>query len=486
MTVDEAAHEAARRADGVTDEVVEFVVNLTWEAIPAAVIRIAKEHILDTFGVTLAGSKEACAQIVRETLVLGDGNATVVGTLDQRPTYLAALANGVASHALDYDDTQLSTSPEAVYGLLTHPSTPVFSAAVAVAEAIGASGQQLLVAYCAGVEVACRVADAINPRHYQAGFHSTGTIGTIGAAAAAGRLLGLDRDQLATAIGIAASMASGLRENFGTMTKPLHAGRAASNGVAAAYLAQNGFTASKHILEARRGFFSAAGGGFLTDKIVGCLGKPFFLESPGVSIKPYPSGSLSHPGQDVILELVRAHDITPEQVERVEVGTNSNVLNALIYPRPTTDLEGKFSLEYCMAAALIYRKAGLREFTDEAVNDPRIQAILPRMIVRVDPDLEQMGYQHVRTRVKVITRDGREYSGEAEWAKGYPLKPMTQEELEGKFLECAETVLSREQALAALAAIKAIETAPGVGQLMATLRTSSAAAYVHTSSTLAE
>lgn len=454
----------------VTDEVTTFALTLTWEDLPANVVRIAKEHMLDTFGVTLAGSQEASARIVRQTLVYGEGSASILGLSDRRPAYLAALANGVASHALDYDDTQLSTSPEAVYGLLTHPSTPVLSAATAVAEEVRASGKQLLVAYCVGVEIACRVADAINPRHYQAGFHSTGTIGAIGAAAAAGRLLGLTHDQLATAIGIAASMASGLRENFGTMTKPLHGGRAASNGVAAAALARNGFTASKHILEARRGFFSAAGGGFDSEKIVGRLGRPFFLESPGVSIKPYPSGSLSHPGQDLILDIVRTHDITPEQVERVEVGTNSNVLNALIYPRPTTDLEGKFSLEYCMAAGLVYRKAGLKEFTDQAVNDPRIQELLPRMIVRVDPELEQMGYQHVRTRVKVVLRDGREYAGEAEWAKGYPQKPLPPEELEGKFIECAQTVFSQRQAIVALEAIKTIESATDVEQTLATMR----------------
>lgn len=454
----------------VTSEVTDFVLALTWDDLPTEVVRIAKEHILDTFGVTLAGSGEACSRIVRQTMVTGEGTATVIGTTQRRPSYLAALANGVASHALDYDDTQLSTSPEAVYGLLTHPSTPVLSAATAVAEDVGANGQQLLVAYCAGVEVACRVADAINPRHYQAGFHSTGTVGTIGAAAAAGRLLGLDRDQLATALGIAASMASGLRENFGTMTKPLHAGRAASNGVAAAYLARNGFTASKRILEAPRGFFNAAGGGFDSTKIVGVLGKPFFLESPGVSIKPYPSGSLSHPGQDLILEIVLTHDIQPDDVERVEVGTNSNVLNALIYPRPTTDLEGKFSMQYCMAAGIVYRKAGLQQFTDEAVNDPRIQEMLPRMIVQVDPELERMGYQHVRTRVKVTTRDGQEFSGEAEWAKGYPQKPLPPAELEAKFLECAQTVLSQGQAEEALDAIKSLDSMSSVEQALATMR----------------
>lgn len=456
----------------VTSLVVNFVWGLKWEDLPAGTLRIATEHILDTFGVTLAGSGETCAKIVRDTLITGEGRASVIGTAQRRPPYMAALANGVASHALDYDDTQLSTSPEAVYGLLTHPSTPVLAAATAVAEDVNASGEQLLVAYCAGVEVACRVADAISPRHYQAGFHSTGTVGTLGAAAAAGRLLGLDRDHLATALGIAASMASGLRENFGTMTKPLHAGRAASNGVAAAYLARNGYTASLHILEARRGFFNAAGGGFDPSKIVGVLGKPFFLETPGVSIKPYPSGSLSHPGQDLILEIVRTHDIRPDDVERVEVGTNSNVLNALIYPRPTTDLEGKFSMEYCMAAGIIYRKAGLKEFTDQAVNDSRIRDMLPRMIVRVDPELEKMGYQHVRTRVKVLTRDGHEFSGEAEWAKGYPQKPLPAAELEGKFLECAQTALSDLQAHAALAAIESLASAPSVEQTLATMRIS--------------
>ncbi len=461
-----------RESADVTTEVAEFALRLKWGDVPAGALRTAKEHILDTFGVTLAGSGETCAQIVRETLVIGEGRASVIGTAQRRPPYLAALANGVASHALDYDDTQLSTSPEAVYGLLTHPSTPVLSAATAVAEDVNASGQDVLGAYCAGVEVACRVADAINPRHYQAGFHSTGTVGTLGAAVAAGRLLGLDRDHLTTALGIAASMAAGLRENFGTMTKPLHAGRAASNGVAAAYLARNGYTASQHILEAQRGFFNAAGGGFDQSKIVGRMGKPFFLESPGVSIKPYPSGSLSHPGQDLILELVQTHDIKPDDVERVEVGTNSNVLNALIYPRPTTDLEGKFSMEYCMAAGIVYRKAGLKEFTDQAVNDPRIRDVLPRIIVRVDPELEKMGYQHVRTRVKVMTRDGREFSGEAEWAKGYPHNPLPPAELEGKFLECAQTVLSEQQAHAALAAIASLERAPSVDQTLATMRTS--------------
>ena len=225
------------------------------------------------------------------------------------PAPKAALINGVSGHAMDYDDTQLSTSKEAVYGLLTHPTTPVLNAAFAMGEKEKISGEAFLLAYIVGVEVECRIADAINPHHYQSGFHSTATIGGLGAAMAVGKILRLKEEALIRTLGIAASMASGLRENFGTMTKPLHAGRAAENGVTAALLAQAGFTSATNILEARRGFFHAMGGGFDESKIPASLGRPYFMLDPGISIKPYPSGSLSHPAQDLILDLVKEHDL---------------------------------------------------------------------------------------------------------------------------------------------------------------------------------
>jgi 2-methylcitrate dehydratase PrpD len=194
-----------------------------------------------------------------------------------------------------------------------------------------------------GVEVACRIADAIAPRHYQEGFHSTGTIGVFGAAAAAGRLMGLTADQMCTAFGIAAPLGGGYRENFGTMSKPLHAGQAATGGVFAARLARDGFTAALSILEAPRGFYRGAAGGYAPDRIAGRLGAPFFFESPGISIKPYPSGSLSHPGQDAVLALVTEHDVEPDDVKLATAATNSATTNALIYARAQTALEGKFS-----------------------------------------------------------------------------------------------------------------------------------------------
>jgi 2-methylcitrate dehydratase PrpD len=224
---------------GLTQEVADYVAGARYRDIPPEVVRLAQGFILDGLGVALAGSTDECARIVQAHIrqMAGKEEATVLGTRLSVPVPKAALANGVAGHAMDYDDTQLSTSKEAVYGLLTHPTTPVLAAVLAIGEKQKISGEEFLLAYVIGVEVECRIADAINPRHYQDGFHSTATIGGLGAAMATGKILRLIEAELIRTLGIAASMASGLRENFGPMTKPLHAGRAAENGVTAALLA---------------------------------------------------------------------------------------------------------------------------------------------------------------------------------------------------------------------------------------------------------
>ena len=240
---------------GLTQEVASFVGRTRYRDIPEDVAQLARGFILDGLGVALAGSTDDCSRIVQAHIrrASGRGESSILGTSLAAPAPKAALANGVAGHAMDYDDTQLSTSKEAVYGLLTHPTTPVLAAVLAIGEKEKISGAELVLAYVLGVEVECRIADAIHPRHYQSGFHSTATMGGLGAAMAAGKLLHLKEEQLIRAMGVAASLASGLRENFGTMTKPLHAGRAAENGVNAALLARDGFTAATNILEARRG-----------------------------------------------------------------------------------------------------------------------------------------------------------------------------------------------------------------------------------------
>jgi 2-methylcitrate dehydratase PrpD len=203
----------------------------------------------------------------------------------------AAFANAIGIHADDYDDTQLAVAEDRVYGLLTHPTAPVLPAALAAGEIRSMPGKELLIAYNVGVETECKIAEAINPRHYEDGFHSTGTVGALGAAAAASKICGFDRAMVITALGIAASEAAGLRENFGTMTKPFHAGRAAESGIVATDFARLGWTAADKSLEAPRGFFHAEGGGFDASAIMNKLGHPWTFISPGVSIKPFPSGS---------------------------------------------------------------------------------------------------------------------------------------------------------------------------------------------------
>jgi 2-methylcitrate dehydratase PrpD len=454
---------------GVTEEIARFVIET--REIPGEVRALATHHLVDGVAVMLAGATEESGAIVRAHLgeIGGNPQATVLGTPLRAPLQLAAWANGTAGHAMDYDDTQLATDPQSVYGLLTHPTVPALAGALAVAELTGASGADLLDAYIIGVEVECRIADAINPRHYRDGFHSTATIGVFGAAAAAARLWGCDLDQTLRVFGLAASMSGGLRENFGTMTKPFHAGRAAENGVLAALLARRGWTAAKDILEAKRGFYSAAAGGFDPSKINGRLGRPYFFIAPGISIKPYPSGSLSHPAQDVLLDLVRQHNLRPDQVERIDVGVNSHVPNALIHTRPTTALEGKFSLQFQMAIGVLDRAAGLAQFTDARVRDPRTRALMERVHVHVDPGIEALGYNEMRMTVEISLADGRRLSGRADGAKGHPRKPMSRDDLRAKFMECAGLVMPAAQAEAAMERLWAIREVRSVKSLTAVL-----------------
>jgi 2-methylcitrate dehydratase PrpD len=340
-------------------------------------------------------------------------------------------------HADDFDDTQLAVAKDRVYGLLTHPTAPALPAALAVAEVTGASGADFMLAYHLGVEVECKVAEAINPRHYQHGFHSTATCGPFAAASAASRLFGYDLDQTRRALSIAGSQSAGLRENFGTMTKPFHAGRSSESGVAAAQFASYGWTAASNILEAHRGFFNAAGGGYDLAAIFNKLGAPWTFANPGVSIKPHPSGSLTHPGMTEMLRLIREHRIEAKDVVRVRVGTNHNMPNALIHHRPTNELQAKFSMEFCMAILLLERRGGLEEFTDAVVNRPDVQAMIAKVDFGVNAEAEAAGFDKMTTIVGIELADGRKVSGRADFGKGSPANPMTDAELSDKLRQCA-------------------------------------------------
>jgi len=426
----------------LTAKVSRFAATTPLDAVPPEVILRAKHSILDGFGLAVAGARTEGVRIAAaevDSYGCQAGTSTVLGRGSVLPARFAAFLNGMAIHADDFDDTQLAVLPDRVYGLLTHPTAPVLPAVLALAERIrGASGTDLLTAYLVGVEVECAIAESIDPRHYEAGFHSTGTAGTFGAAAGAARLLGYDEGDTAAALALAGSQASGLRENFGTMTKPFHAGHAAEGGLLAASLAGHGFTTAPDILEARRGFFSAAGGGYDPGKIRDHLGDPWTFASPGVSIKPFPSGSLTHPAMTAFLELVLAHDLHPSDVAEVRVGTNRHMPNALIHHRPADDLAAKFSMEFCIAILLLRRRAGLAEFTDEVVNDPEVKAAIEKVRFEVDPEADAAGYNNMTSIIRVRLKDGRSLEARAAFAKGSPANPMSEAELRQKFAGCLE------------------------------------------------
>jgi 2-methylcitrate dehydratase PrpD len=458
------------QAAAITDYVAGFVVAAKPGDIPKDVQHLGKRSVLDGIGLALAGAASECGHIAQKYLenlgIASDKGSTVIGGKKKFPARFAAFANGLAIHADDYDDTQLAVAKDRVYGLLTHPTAPALPPVLALAERDRRSGLDLMLAYQVGVEVECKVAEAILPRHYQTGFHSTATCGSIGAAAGAAKLLGLDREATRRALSLGATQAGGLRENFGTMTKPFHAGRAAENGVVAAEIAALGLTASPNGLEADRGFFRAAGGGFSPEMISGLLGNPWTFHFPGVSIKPHPSGSLTHPGMAVMRELIARHDIQAANVKRVAVGTNHNMPNALIHHQPKNELQAKFSMEFCMAILLLERKGGLEQFTDAVVNRADVQAMIAKVDFGVHPEAEAAGFDKMTTIIEIELQDGKVIRGQADFGKGSPANPMTDAELAEKFSQCAAWGgLTPGQAKAVLDLVWRIEEVADVNEL---------------------
>ena len=345
----------------VTSMLAEFIGKSRFEDCPPAAVDAARRAITDCLGVMLAGSTEPAARIV-QTVAQAEGGTplcTIVGTGRRTGGVWAALANGTAAHALDFDDTN--------FAMMGHPSAPVLAAALAAGELGLATGQDLVHAFLLGFEVETTVAEVINPAHYEHGWHATCTLGTLGAAAAASRLLGLDIAQTATALAVAASQASGLKENFGTMTKPFHAGHAARSGVLAALLAREGWTASEQAIEGPQGYLHAFSAGRRELGALATLGAPWKITTTGVAVKPYPSCACTHSIIDGALELRRTHDLQPLQIASVVIGVNQAVPNILIHSDPKNGLEAKFSGEFSAAAALIDGRVGIATFSDGKV-----------------------------------------------------------------------------------------------------------------------
>jgi 2-methylcitrate dehydratase PrpD len=270
-------------------------------------------------------------------------------------------------------------------------------------------------------------------------------------------------------LGIVASMSAGIRANFGTMTKSLHAGRAAENGVVAAHLAKLGFTSDPNVLENPWGFFKILGDGFDLDKISGRLGNPYTIIDPGVSIKPYPSGVLSHPSMNAMLDLIKEHNLRPEDVAEIHLYAGSNILNPLRYALPQTRLEGKFSLPFCLTSILIRHRAGIREFSDEFVRSPEVQEMMKRVKTIHDSEIEAKGFAKILSRLEVRLKDGKTLKKDSGPYKGGPENPLSEAELDEKFSTCAELALPREKFFRALDLLKEIEKLKDIRLLIPSL-----------------
>src|SRR3989449_9706444 len=457
------------RAPGLTDYVGRFVTTTRYEDIPGEVVELGKKSILDGLGLALAGSKAQTGSLCRrylERIGVCEGRATIIGSSKKTSARLATFVNGVSIHADDFDDTQLSAAKDRVYGLRVHPTVPVLPAVLALSERRKISGKELMLSYHVGVEVECKIAEAISPRHYQDGLHSTETCGALGSAAACAKLLRFDQSKTLNAFGLAASQAGGLRENFGTMTKPFQAGHAAESGLVSADLVALGWTAAEQILEADRGFFHAFGGSYDPSAIVDRLAKPWSFVSPGISLKPYPSGSLTHPAMTELMRLIEANNIQADQVEKVDCGAKHNITTTLLHHQPKTGLEAKFSMEFCLAILLLERKAGLGEFSDKVVQRADVQEMIRRINFYVDAQAESAGFDKMTSILKIHLRDGRAITGRADFAKGSPANPMSFDEAASKFRGCAEYAnwpkLKTEKIIAF---VKTLDSAPDVSAL---------------------
>ncbi|WP_345816464.1 MmgE/PrpD family protein [Paraburkholderia sp. PREW-6R] len=443
----------------------ERIAAFTAADLPDEALRWARIGVIDTIGVTLAGAAEPCARIARTVASPSDGAALVLGSRLRMKPSDAALVNGTAAHALDFDDCSNT--------LGGHPSAPILPALLALAEENHACGLRFVTAYVAGFETQARIARAVNFHHYDKGWHPTATLGVFGACAASAHLLELDAAHTATALSIAASFASGIKANFGTMTKPLHVGHASRNGLVAALLAREGFNAGDEAFEHRQGFFNVYNGAghYDADAPLAHWAEPLDIVEPGIAIKQYPCCGSTHPAIDAMLMLVSEYGLTPDQVEAVVSWTHPRRLQHTNRPQPASALDAKFSVQYCVARALAQGRVVLSDFEGDAYADPAIRALMARIVAEPDPQADRQP-DHFGAEVVVQLRDGRRVSKRVARAAGRTsANPLPDERIEAKFLDCANHALTPGASRDALGMLWRVDSLQDMTALTALLET---------------
>jgi 2-methylcitrate dehydratase PrpD len=438
---------------GVTRALVRAVRDIRWEESPADAREAARQCLLDFLGCALAGSSQPLAQILLTEIAAREGSseATLVGRQERCSRSTAALVNGAAGHALDFDDTHMTMGG--------HPSVPVIPSALALAETIAANGQSLLEAIIAGVELECRLGAIVGREHYAIGFHSTGTLGAFGAAAACAHLLQLDEDGWLRAMGLAGTQAAGLKSAFGTMAKPLHAGRAASNGLLSALAARGGFTSSAAILEAEQGFLASHAGAAPSAQPIDQVAGRFLIRD--TLFKYHASCYLTHAPINAAARIQAEQHLDPKTIDDVEVRVARSLLKVCDIQSPTTGLEGKFSLRATTAMALRGEDTSdLGTFSDARMTDPDLVALRDRVrIVTIDKTPQ------TRARVIVSAR-GRQFEAESDSGQPASDLDLQRERLTRKFRGLTSPILERSGAEALARAVMEVEKLATVSELM--------------------
>jgi len=437
---------------GATQELARYVAGTTYEDLPPEVKEMAKICLLDWFGVTLGGATEDLSPILQKMAAEmgGEKQASIIGSGLKTNVLLAALVNGSMSHALDFDDAHA--------GSFAHPTVTVAPSVLAVGEDKGATGRDLITAFVLGFEVETRIGMAAGRAHYDKGWHATSTTGRFGGAAGAARLLGLDEGQVVNAFGIAGTQTGGVRQVFGTMCKPFHAGKAAMDGVLAAYLAGMGFTSSNSIVEGKFGFLEIFSPEPKAEKLTDGLGRDYTIVSVG--FKPYASCAGTHTVIDAMRDIRATEKLPADEVAEINLELAKLSMDAAGIVEPRTALEGKFSVYHCAALALMEGEAGEDKFTDGKVNDPAVVSLRRKVRARLNPDFKLLD-----TRVEVVTNDGRRIERFIRIPKGQPENKMTVAEMEEKFRGLASRVLPRDNISRLLEKINRLEEVNNVGEI---------------------
>lgn len=427
--------------DGKTNNLMtnltSFITETSYERLPEEMVELAKKAMIDTVGVALAGWYETAVEKVKKVYGLQENGQGGVSSLWGESVKVdcdkAAIVNGTASHVLDYDDASV--------GVVIHPSAPILSAITPLAEKLKSSGKEVITAYAIGTEVMIRIGQVMGIRHYNLGWHATDTLGTIGAAAASAYLLHLNKEQCSHAIAIAASMTGGLQKNFGSMTKSLHVGLSASHGIQAAILAEHGFTGNRDIF-GKRGFFMAFSGGADEVKLQKAMdsiqfGKPYdMLES--LSVKKFPCCFGTHRFIQGALDLKDEHLLSSEDIEEIVLQAQPRSLLPLVHSRPKTGLQGKFSAEYTVLAALADGYVRLSSFEDNQVLRAEIQKLIPKVKVLelLESDEDKRLNRRLAVEICIKTKNAQVYKKTVQHAPGSKEKPLSEAEQREKWVSC--------------------------------------------------